>query len=60
MKILKVIADSKPEMCMECKLVSSCNKGVYKQHVRVEYNSMGRWEVGGVVPGPECPIVVKE
>ena len=58
MKIYKVIADVKPEMCLDCKLVNSCNKGVYKTKVRTEENGLGTWEVSGAVPGDDCPIEV--
>lgn len=60
MKILAVIADSKPLMCINCILVNSCNKGVFKSKVRTHTDCMGTWETSGMVPGPECPIVVKE
>lgn len=60
MKIFAVIADSKPSMCINCILTNCCNKGVYKEKVKLQTNSMGTWETSGIVPGPECPIIVKE
>lgn len=60
MKIFAVIADSKPLMCINCILVNSCNKGLYKSKVSTHTDSMGTWETSGIVPGPECPIIVKE
>lgn len=56
MKIYSVIADEKPIMCFDCILINSCRKGKYQQFV---YEHDG-WKTGGTVPGPECPIVVKE
>jgi hypothetical protein len=56
MKIYSIITDLKPVMCINCIIVNSCNKGIFKQKV-CEHDG---WVTGGTVPGPECPIKVKE
>ena len=56
MKIYQVIADSKPKYCIYCPLSHTCKHGVFKEGVE----KSGKWISSGVVPGPNCLIVVKE
>lgn len=55
MRIYKVFADSKPKYCIYCPLSHTCKHGVFK-----EVEKSGKWISSGVVPGPNCLIVVKE
>jgi hypothetical protein len=59
-KILKVIADEKPEMCIYCAIHNSCKLGVFKQNIGTHKDFMGTWEVSGTVPGDKCPIEIRE
>jgi hypothetical protein len=60
MKVFAIIVDQKPVMCIDCLFINSCRNGVYKDKVDTFTDSMGTWERGGTVPGPNCPLMIKE